>query len=229
MLPYNLAQSGIKHNVKFKNEVWWMRLLGVLLKPICPAFMTSYWTTIGTTVYAPNIAMFYKISQIPVYAHELVHVYDWHRLGGVKFVLCYLFPQWLSIFSLFSLFAFINSWFLLFLVFLLALAPWPSFGRSKLEVRGYAFQIMIDNISYGVKIENLGKILVSIKKAAKVYSRHAFTSPAYYFMSWSNKTDAIVSQYCDFVQSLQKYHKTGSASNALDEIALLCGSPQLPF
>ena len=66
-----------------------MRFLGWILKPINPDFMTSYWTTIGETIYYPtsvNIPEWHT----GIIEHEKVHIAQW-RVYGLWFWFSYLF------------------------------------------------------------------------------------------------------------------------------------------
>jgi hypothetical protein len=76
-----------------------MRVLGFLLRFITPAFMTSYWTTLGSTVYAPTSydedADFGTPSWLAKHSslqHELVHVEQFRDFGWVRMALLYLGP-----------------------------------------------------------------------------------------------------------------------------------------
>lgn len=93
-----LGRSHVPHLVLVqKRDVWWMRALGHLLRPINPDFMTRYTTVIGATVYLPR-----PLAEIPreqlaqILAHELVHQLDMYGYG-LGFYLSYLLtplPVW---------------------------------------------------------------------------------------------------------------------------------------
>jgi hypothetical protein len=79
--------------VKYKDESWSQRLLGFLIFPFNPQYLTDYTTTIGSHVYFPSREYYVKDPEISltVLAHEFVHIYDAGRdpLFRVK----YLLPQ----------------------------------------------------------------------------------------------------------------------------------------
>jgi len=143
--------------IKEKESSRFMRLIAFLIF-FNKNFM-RYTTTIFSTVYVPkefldtdrndpNNGMHLIYAQI--LTHEAVHIHDFNKLGLVRFVLKYLEPQVLVVFSLGALGAIWNTYCLFLLVFLLALLPIPSIGRKSLEMRGYAmtmaFDIWIDNL-----------------------------------------------------------------------------------
>ena len=82
MVKPELAQ-GLKFKVVRKEDSRLMRLIAWALKPINPRFM-NYYTTIGSTVYAPS-----GVIPDEVLAHELVHVADWQKYN-LLFALSYL-------------------------------------------------------------------------------------------------------------------------------------------
>lgn len=148
--------------VKFKNESGFMKVLSKILF-FNKNFMTTYASTIGSTVYFPSrswVAANPTAAAI-ILAHELVHVADARKLTAPVFALVYLAPQ---LFSLFALFAVVHSlWWLLCLLFLL---PWPALGRAILETRAYSVSCMMHNAITGWIPDYTEK----------------FTSPAYYYM-----------------------------------------------
>lgn len=76
--------TGLKFKVVRKEDSRLMKLIAFLLHPINPHFMSDYYTTIGSTVYAPH-----GVIPDEVLAHELVHVADWQRYN-LAFALSYL-------------------------------------------------------------------------------------------------------------------------------------------
>lgn len=138
--------------VTTKPESSLMRALARLLFFV-RGFMTDYVTTIGRTVY------FTKRADIDgpapdwrTLAHEGVHVADYVS-RPVRFVLAYLFPQWLAVGALVAIGAVWSLWFLIALAFLAALAPWPAPGRARLERRGYQMTIVCDLLA-GENVES---------------------------------------------------------------------------
>lgn len=165
------ARLGVR--VRFKNESPLMRALGALLF-FNRGFMTDYITTIGRTVYFPDRSSVEgDRPDWGTLAHEGVHAADYDA-HPVRFVLGYLFPQWLGLGALAALGAFVSLWFLGALAFLAAFGPWSSFGRARLERRGYQMTIICDAIARGlefVKAPDYQEWIVGI-----------FSGPDYYWM-----------------------------------------------
>jgi len=103
-------------------------------------FMTRYITVIGSTVYVPSKQRMKEnpYAALEVLCHEWVHMKD-NKAMGPLFKLLYLTPQIFSLVALASLWTG-NLWWLGFLVFLL---PFPSFGRSELEMRAYSVSMAV--------------------------------------------------------------------------------------
>lgn len=162
--------------VKYKDESWFMKLLGFIAKPFCPTYMTTYTTTFGTTVYFPNKAFVTDNygRAWKILAHELTHGIDWLRTP-VRFILEYSLPQGLALLALGAIGALWNPWWLLMLLFILALAPWPAPGRYKWELRGYTMSMAVNYWRYG-----------SIEPATKQWIvTGPMTGWGYYKMGWS--------------------------------------------
>lgn len=108
-------------------------------------FMT-YYTTIGKTIYWPNLASFgtdpYK--DVSVLFHEGQHRSDEKSLWAL-YHLGYLFPQWLALLAfLLPWLAFWLGWpWLLALVLLALAAPIPAPFRTKLELRGFSCNMLL--------------------------------------------------------------------------------------
>lgn len=135
--------------IRYKDESILMKFLGAVLF-FTPRFMTSYTTTIGTTVYFPNRKWVdaNSASAFEVLCHEYVHVCDKVR-HGVWFELSYLFPQ---IFALLSLLGFLGFKYpVMFLCFthVIFAAPYPSIWRRDAEARGYAMSVAVRTWLYG--------------------------------------------------------------------------------
>lgn len=79
--------------VKFKDESWLQKLIGVLIYPINPMYMTGFITTFGSTVYFPSKAAYLKDpdGSLSTVAHEFVHITDSKK--DPFFRLKYIFPQ----------------------------------------------------------------------------------------------------------------------------------------
>lgn len=82
--------------VGFKDESLFLKVLG-FLSPFNPGFMTSYTTTLGTTVYFPS-RTFYEgnvSGSFDVLTHEYVHL--WDKKQSPFFELLYALPQLLAL------------------------------------------------------------------------------------------------------------------------------------
>lgn len=85
-----------------KSDSWFMKVLGFLMKPINPNFMTAFVTTIGSTIYIPDkdidLDEATSANWISVIGHEYVHISqsENHKL----FKLQYMMPQVLGILGL---------------------------------------------------------------------------------------------------------------------------------
>ena len=123
--------------IAFKDQSWLHLLIGVVLFPFNPNYLTTYATTLGSTVYFPSKDSYEKdpTSSMVTLAHELVHVYD--AKHSPFFRLAYLFPQVLVVIPLVLSLA-CSSWFLLGL---LVAAPWPAKWRVSYELRGYGMNL----------------------------------------------------------------------------------------
>lgn len=138
------AHNGVK--IAFKDESRLMRLIGFLMF-FNRAFMTDYITTLGRTVYFPTRGDLLA-GPWETLAHEAVHVRDYIRTP-VRFALSYLFPQCLAGLAVFALGAFFSPWFLIALVALVALGPWPAPGRVRWERRGYLMTMVCLALEHG--------------------------------------------------------------------------------
>ena len=161
-----------------------------LMKLWNPRFLSDYITTIGNTIYVPDVTL----SWVDL-AHEYVHIHQYNTRGAIKYTLQYLFPQVLAIFSLLAILAIFNLWFLLFLIFLLFLAPWPAPWREDIELRAYA-----SNVAYATENdldEECRFVNGFIDRIA-----NEFTGLSYYKMSWNrNKVLRILNDYKNFTKS----------------------------
>lgn len=157
--------------IKFKNESTFMKILGKLLF-FNKGFMTNYITTIGTTVYWPSRERFeqYPLGSFLTLAHEYVHIMDYKR-HPVLFPLGYLFPQIKAILALLAILAVVSPWFLLALLFLLALAPWPAPHRKWAEMRGFGMSVKARAwLGWTISEDRMNRYV------------EQFTTSAYYFM-----------------------------------------------
>ena len=155
-------QPRISLKVRFKDQSRFMKLLGFLTKAFNPEFMTSFTTTIGSTVYFPSEAYVEEdeLRALRILAHEAIHAAD-SAAHPVLFPLSFLFPQilFLGVLS----FPWLGWWALLFL---LALAPWPAPFRVWWEAKAYAMNV----------------VLSRDPEAAENWALTQFTGSTYYFM-----------------------------------------------
>lgn len=155
-----------------KKSSLFMKILGVLLF-FNKRFMTDYVTTIGKTVYWPNLEEIHidPFGSFHTYFHEAQHGHDYIRFK-ILFTSSYISPQ---IFALPFLLAFLaipfsNEW-LYCLLFILLAAPIPSYFRSMWEWRG-------SSCNLALSIWRTGK--VSDRRIEFLVNR--FKGPDYYFM-----------------------------------------------
>lgn len=136
----NLTTAAQKYfptlQIKYKDQNSLMKLLGLLLF-FNPDFMKSYITTVGDTVYFPNVEYVKNgpISSAVILLHELVHMYDEKRLFKPIFGFLYLFPQILSIICIPLIF--MISWKIFLPLTIFFLLPLPAFFRMYFEKRAY--------------------------------------------------------------------------------------------
>jgi hypothetical protein len=162
--------------IKYKDQSWFMKLLGKLLF-FNKSFMTSYTTTIGSTIYFPteSFVTLRPISSMVVMLHELVHIKDSYKISKPLFGFLYLTPQILSLLCIPLLFI---SWKIFLPLMILFGAPIPSFFRMYFEKRAY--------LSSLYKMYALGNKLnfePKLDEQSKFFSKQ-FKSSAYYWM-WS--------------------------------------------
>lgn len=131
-----------KAQVVKKSESKLMKTINWVVKRFNPEFM-DYITTIGATIYVPDdfVERNDETQVVEILAHETQHIID-YVASPVLFTLSYLFPQVLALLSVLALGAIFNTWMLLWLIALVFLAPIPSPGRYKTELRGYRTSIL---------------------------------------------------------------------------------------
>jgi hypothetical protein len=165
----------------WKDKSSFQKLLGAIMKPFNPNFMTSYTTTFYPKVWFPTQAGYESdpARSFTTLAHERVHLLD-TMASPLGFRLSYIYPQVLAVPLLLAgaaLAFFFGLWSLIaFGLGLACLAPWPSPGRVRLEQRGYA-------MSMAVVFWLTGEIPFARKDSI----RKQFLSMAYYKMSWDAK------------------------------------------
>lgn len=134
-----LVESAQSHfpdlKIKYKDESLFMKALSKIMF-FNKSFMTSYTTTVCSTVYFPSQS-FVKVRPISssiVLLHELVHIHDEKKFTQPIFSFLYACPQILALLALPILFLFGWKFALLFLLFG---APIPSYFRMYFERRAY--------------------------------------------------------------------------------------------
>ena len=125
--------------VKYKDQSTFMKILGKITF-FNPAFMTTYLTTLGNTIYVPSEAYQNDPREDfkSVFIHECTHLYDCKRIG-FPYDVGYAFPQWLSIIAVLATIFF--SWKLAVVLGLLFLLPLPAPWRAHFERRAYLVQM----------------------------------------------------------------------------------------
>lgn len=166
--------QGFENAWKRRSPLMW--LIAAFLYVFNRTFMSGFVTTIGVTTYWPEEKPWLKSGSWMTLSHEYVHAWDWTR-GRLKFLLAYLFPQGLALLAGLAVLVFVSKWFLLALLFLGCAAPWPSRGRTAIELRGYAMTIAVEMwATGGIRQERLAEI------------ERQFTGWAYYRM-WPETGD----------------------------------------
>jgi hypothetical protein len=159
--------------IKYKDQSLLMRIIGTLLF-FNRKFMTTYTTTIGSTVYFPsqNYIQSAPVTSTTILLHELVHIYDGKKISKYLFGVLYLFPQ-ILIFLLFPML--FLSW-KLALIFLVFLLPLPAYFRMYFEKRAY-----ISNLYVLYRLGNKLKFNVDLEYN-KDFNLSQFKNSYYYFM-----------------------------------------------
>jgi len=179
----DLTQAAQKHfpdlQIKYKDQSWLMKILGKLLF-FNKSFMTSYTTTVGSTVYFPNES-FIKVRPISasvVLLHELVHVKDGIKLTKPLFGFLYLSPQ---ILTLLCIPLFLITWKLAVPLMLLFASPIPSFFRMIFERRAYmtslyAMEALGKKLKFDPKLDSQSKHFASQFKDSSYYFMWPFSN-----------------------------------------------------
>lgn len=160
--------------IKYKDQSWFMRLLGTLLF-FNKSFMTSYTTTIGSTVYYPteSFVKVRPVSAAVILLHELVHIKDAHKISKPLFGFLYLTPQ---VLTLLCIPLFFLSWKIALPLMLLCASPIPSYFRMYFEKRAYLTSLYAIN-ALGARL-NFSPML----KSQEQFFIDQFTGSGYYFM-----------------------------------------------
>jgi hypothetical protein len=165
--------------VKYKDSSNFMKLLSYILF-FNKRFMTSYTTTIGSTVYFPN-EKFIKsrpTSSATIFLHELVHIYDAKRFNVLLYSFLYLFPISLL---LVALPLFIVSWKIALVLTIISLTPLPSYFRMYFERRAYmvslyAIQKLSEKMNFKPYLDKSKDSFISEFKSSSYYFMWVFPS-----------------------------------------------------
>jgi len=138
------------------------------------SFLTGYITTIGTTIYWPDVERLETGgSGFSTLFHEIQHAADFKK-HPVFFVTSYLAPQIFTLFSLLAILSiWLGGWWALWLLALLCILPLPSIGRTIWETRGS---------SCGMSLRAWGVIKSTSEAEQDDFFIKRFTGPDYYFM-----------------------------------------------
>lgn len=176
--------SDLGVEIATKEDSWLMGAINKIIGFFNQTFMTSFVTTIGNKIYFPKSMLDDDTAVWTTLPHEMMHGLQFKKMSLVGAALVYLFPHWLALLSLLSLGAIWgDSWYLLCLVNLVWLAPWPAPGRKKMEMEGYAMSLLVMYEQYrawGYGTEDMDVPAYMVKQ---------FTGPNYYFM-WPSEAKA---------------------------------------
>lgn len=171
-------------NIRYKNESFLMKFLAMFVWVFNRKFMTKYITTIGNTIYFPSREYVEKDQNAAmiVLAHEIVHIEQSEKYGGVLFSLMYLFPQSMALISLGAIFAVFWLPMLWCLAFLVFLAPLPAPWRAKFEFEGYTMTLFAQNLVLRHYKYPSDSILTELSVMAIRIDQQQFKGSNYWFM-----------------------------------------------
>lgn len=136
--------------IYLKDDSKFMKLLNFFVGRFNKDFMTTYITTIGSSIYFPKAALEVEDeSATETLAHEWIHVRDRQRLG-ILFFLGYLFPQFFALLALLGFFGFLFKPMFLMFLFVLFLAPLPAPFRMMFEVKAFRITKLFAKHFYGI-------------------------------------------------------------------------------
>jgi hypothetical protein len=183
-------------DIQYKDQSKFMKVLGTILF-FNKTFMTSYTTTIGSTVYFPNetFVRIRPISGAVVLLHELVHIDDAHKISKPLFGFLYLSPQ---VLFLLCLPLFLLSWKIALPLMVLFASPIPSFFRMYFEKRAYMTSLYSLN-ALGQRLNFDPKL-----DTQKEFFLKQFKGGAYYFMWPFSNLDKEFSQAVDKIKAGQR-------------------------
>lgn len=176
--------------IKYKNESIWQKILGFFLF-FNKEYMTKYTTTFYPVVWFPSREFVEKKpwQAFKILAHEYIHLLDTQKRPFL-FRFFYVSPQCFALLSVIAVAAiWFSNWWLMGLLPLICLAPWPSTGRAALEMRGYSMNITINMWRYGGLSEETRNWIVE-KFAGWEY--YKMMPNEKFIRKWIGKTEQLV-------------------------------------
>lgn len=187
--------------IKYKDENRVQKFIGKLAF-FNPRYMTHFTTVSGVKVFFPSRKFVTEnlVRAFKILAHEYVHILD-NKKRPLIFQLMYAAPQWLMVFVLLAFMSlWFSNWWLMALTSLVALAPWPAFGRANLEMRGYGMSIAINIWRHG-----------SIQDTTREWIAGCFTGWTYYKMwPFKKSVDKWIVDYEQLVYNVDTIKKEES-------------------
>ena len=166
--------------IAFKDESWLMKLIGKVAF-FNPKFMTSFITTLGSTVYVPSREWLAKqpdSSMLQIMAHEYMHMRD-NQKWNFLFHLAYLFP--ITLLPVIAALLFVLPWWACLMLAAVCVAPLPAPGRMHFELRGYTMSMfVIDRMAQESNKPQAWRMQL-LNEVADVYDSQ-FTGLNYYVM-----------------------------------------------
>ena len=162
------------------------------------SFMSSFWTTVGRTIYVPEMATFATIG-LGLLVHEAFHVNEHVRRGWASRVtrmILYVSPQCLSIpLALLFLSLGMGFWSVMAAILLL---PWPSPARWREEADAV--------IASRVVIRRAGlEVHPTTTRLMLAYMAPIIAGPGYLWASWS-----VAAVERRMVDAVERERATGS-------------------
>ena len=167
-----LCEEEFKVRLVEKKTSTFMKMIAVILF-FNKSFMTNYITTIGRTIYWPDLEERRKSSPesfFRTFFHETQHGHD-AAVFNLFFFVSYLSPQVFVLLMLLTFLAFVNGWWFLALFAFPLILPIPSYFRAHWEFRGSSC-----NIAYLIWKEG------GVSDGYKDHLVKRFKGPDYYFM-----------------------------------------------
>lgn len=201
-------------NIKFKDSSKLMKLLGFILF-FNSKFLTTFTTTICSTIYLPNKKVFdyqNSINLLITLSHEYQHTCDYLN-NKFWYLFSYLFP--LSILPIILLLLIFLPWYIVLILSILCFSPIPSFFRKKWEFRGYvmsmfAYNEIMKQLNFGYN-ERKDK-LVSYAN----FVNNNFSNSNYYFMWPFGVKDSLLVSIKDILNEKLSDIQYKQISMALD-------------